>query len=127
MKYLICENCHEVVASFDTIEYPVVGEMFESKFAPDREMRPPWMPGTESAWLKCPVCRKRVFHSSDPKRLRVSDSREGLDPHWFEIVQPGANDEAETEACPKCGRKITEFKTKTGFMGHVRYCKGAAK
>ena len=127
MKYLICENCHEVVASFESedIEYPVVGEMFQNKFAPEREMRPPWIPGTEAAWLKCPVCRKRVFNTSDPKWLRVANSREGLDPYLIEIVKPGANDAYATDVCQACGKKQTEFKTKGGFMGHVRYCKGA--
>ena len=117
------------MASFEIedIAYPVTGEMFTSKFAPERDVLPPWMPGTEAAWLKCPICRKRVFNTPDPKRLRVSDFRSGLDPHLIEIVQPGANDEAEIEACPQCGKQITEFKNKGGFMGHVRYCKGAPK
>jgi rubrerythrin len=130
MKYLLCENCHEVIASFEMedIAYPVTGEMFQSKFAPEKDMLPPWIPGTESAWLKCPICRKRVFHNPNPKRLRVSDYRSGLDPHLIEIVQPELNQEVEKPklegGCPKCGKPKTDFKNIGGYMGHVRYCKG---
>jgi hypothetical protein len=135
IRYLICENCLQVVASFHggDVSIPITGEMFQSKFPPEREVRPPWLPGVESAFMRCPVCPKRVFNTPNPTELRVSDFYEGYEPYQYEIVQPGANGGLEEEAfpevdmaekCDRCGRYEAEFKNRSGFVNHRKFCKG---
>lgn len=83
-KFLICENCKQVVARFDMakISIPVNADMFRPKHA-DKDQRPFWAPRLESKYMGCPICPKRVFNQPVPERLYVSDSKDGSDPHWF--------------------------------------------
>jgi rubrerythrin len=124
LKYLICENCRQVVARFSPahIHYPVRGEDFQSHLA-DRGVRAPWSPGVEPAYMKCPVCPKRVFHSVDPEELTISDNIEGVVPYRWKLpigAQPPEPD--DEESCPTCGKVKSEFKTAAGFTNHIRYC-----
>ena len=126
LRYLICENCKQVIARFDstTIRYPIKAEDFESHLA-ERGVRAPWAPGVEPAMMKCPVCPKRAFHNPDPYDLWVSDTVDGLNSYrWMiptaEEAAPGP-DEFE-EFCPICGRGRNEFKNGSGFANHIRFC-----
>jgi hypothetical protein len=124
LKYLICENCRQVVARFSPahIHYPVRGEDFQSHLA-DRGVRAPWSPGVESRHMKCPVCPKRVFNVPDPEELTISDNIEGVPPYRWKLptgAQPPEKD--EEEICPGCGKGKSEFKNASGFANHVRYC-----
>ena len=134
IRYLICENCLQVVASFTDrdVSIPITGDMFKSKFPPTREVPSPWQPGCESAYMKCPVCPKRVFNTPEPISLKVSDCYEGHEPYQYEIVPPVASDEAEPEfpvadmsdKCPKCGKTEGEFKNRSGYVNHKKFCRG---
>lgn len=85
-KYLICENCRQVVARFDPnkVHIPVGGHMFESHYA-ERGVYPPWRPFLEAEFMICPICPKRVFNEPVPLHLTVSDTMDGLDPYYFEL------------------------------------------
>ena len=85
MKYLCCENCFQTVAQFDNVTYPVSSEQFTSKFPPERQVPPPWIPGVESQYMMCPFCRKRVFNVPDPKRLSASDDYHGTNRYWVDL------------------------------------------
>jgi len=113
VKYLICENCRQVVASLDAdkAELPITSGMFQSKHA-ERGERPPWMLGVSSKHLHCPMCPKRVFNEPEPRRLYVSDHIDGTDPHYLEL-RPMTPSEREMPEeilsvkpykCERCGQ-----------------------
>ena len=96
-KYLICENCKQVVARFDPdkVSIPVTGGMFQSHFH-ERGVHPPWQPGVEAQWMICPQCPKRVFNEPIPLHLTVSDTIDGLDPYFFDLeVAPAEGDSTD--------------------------------
>jgi hypothetical protein len=149
LKYLICENCLQVVARFDpdTVRLPVISDPFESHLA-HRSVLPPWLAGVESAYMKCPRCPKRVFNVANPVSLLVSDGIEGLSSYRWPVPAPGAGIDRpgsprshdlgvedigvpvkieeliapDDPACPVCGRLNSEFKSGAGFSHHVRAC-----
>lgn len=142
-KYLLCENCHQVVARFDpaTIRLPIRSTMFESKFHPDRQVPSPWAHrDVEAEWMKCPQCPKRVFNVPEPDSLYTADRADGIGPYRLKIkgsvfvddglsetdstTAPLSNDQdnGNTELCPVCGKSREDFKNASGFANHVRYC-----
>jgi len=142
-KYLICENCQQVVARFNpkTITYPIRSTMFEAKFPAERQVPSPWAhKDVEAEWMTCPFCPKRVFNERDPSVLTVSDSIEGYRPYSLDIglaAVPAAQepktdpvrasispdlDLGNTDACPVCGKGKADFKNASGFANHMRYC-----
>lgn len=112
VKYLICENCLQVIAKFDPddVSIPVDGGMFISHLA-DRGLRPPWLPGVESQWMKCPVCPKRAFNVPDPTALLVSDTADGLTPYKLNIEDQEKPQEQGGYICPGCGKEYTSRET----------------
>lgn len=92
-KFLICENCKQVVARFhpDHVSMPISSNMFRAKH--DRKGdRPFWAINMEARYMKCPICPKRVFNSPVPERLRTSDSMDGAAPYWFVPTAFGSQD-----------------------------------
>lgn len=115
--YLICENCHQVVARFDPskVEPILDGAMFESHLA-DRDVRPPWQPGVTAPYMTCPLCPMRVFNQAFPEELRVSDNAAGLHAYNYELTQPTQETEPELEVqggfmCPGCGKEYARRAT----------------
>jgi hypothetical protein len=110
LMYLICENCLQVVARFDpaAATIPVESGIFESHLA-DRGVPPPWQPGVDPAWMRCPVCPKRVFNVPNPMALYVSAGPDGVVPHYLDIDVAIIADEpsAGGYVCPDCGREYT--------------------
>lgn len=145
MKFLVCEICHQVVAKFDPerIRLPITSDQFSSPFPDERQVLSAWLDTVDAEWMMCPQCRFRVFQVPNPEMLRVSDSFYGERPYWFKPVTKPVTTVTETVTppkpqpkpqpkpalkdhgvCPLCGRDKAEFKALSGFMAHVRFCKG---
>ena len=126
IKYLICENCKQVVARFDleAITLPLMSDQFESKFPPERCVRSPWYHPVKPIYMRCPMCPKRVFNDPEPENLWISDSMDGLMPYFWPIPKYKSMSESleKVEACPKCGRLKSDFKAVNGFVHHVSAC-----
>ena len=121
VKYLVCENCKQVVARFEPekASIPIKSGIFESHLA-DRGVLPPWLPGVDPAWMKCPVCPKRVFNVPDPASLFVSDSPAGHPAYHLTIEEPAVEG---GYICPGCGK---EYKTKDTFDQYHKCPAGVA-
>jgi len=126
VPYLICENCKQVIGSFDRQELsvPLRAHMFRSKFPPERLAPGPFTPGSEWMYFKCPYCPRRPIF--EPNRLFVSDHQDGRDPSYVRVVaplevtdyasqappDPHATDAPHTDkyACPVCGQEYQNKK-----------------
>lgn len=86
IKYLLCENCYQVIAQFDParLRQPVRSSMFLAKYA-DRGQRPFWSMDLPAADMRCPMCPKRIFNVPDPVDLYCSDTIDGLDAYRIEL------------------------------------------
>ena len=137
IKYLVCTNCRQVCARFDTetIDNPLTGLMFQSYMA-DRGVPPPWAPDLSPQWFWCVHCRRRPFAEVEPVELFVSDDLEGQTQHHYNIAaapppspeppspqgpSPGPDSGEAGFLCELCGRS---FKSAQGLAGHKRACKG---
>lgn len=61
-----CDICFEPIALVNPSEllFPMIGSMFQS-LEPDREIPPPFAPGLEWEFMKCPYCGFRPFVGDD--------------------------------------------------------------
>jgi len=123
-KFLVCENCYQVVARFDpaAVKFPITSNMFHVKHKGER---PFWMPNVEAQFMRCPMCPKRVFNNPHPIRLYCSDRIDGMDRYHLDIKYKAVEQIPESKqltACPICGRLKSEFKSPQGFGAHVKFC-----
>ena len=140
VKYVVCTHCRQVVARFKDgdLSSPLSGEMFESHLA-DRGVAPPWAPGLEARYFKCPQCPLRPWAEPEPLGILVSDTIDGQRPYFLpvEVVapplppppashhpqEPSTEDVPVEEGfpCQFCGRIL---KTAQGKVSHERACQG---
>ena len=84
-KYLVCENCKQVIGSFETtqVKLPLTGAMFQSKFPPKRQVPGPFQASAEWMYLNCTQCNKRAIFVSD--RLFCSNHENGSQAEHIQI------------------------------------------
>lgn len=109
VMYLLCENCKQVVARFDSarVKIPLKSQLFESHLA-HRGVYPPWRPDLDPRWWKCPVCPKRVFNTVTPTSLYASVDRSGFPAEHMDLKQKVEEPEAiGGYICPGCGKEYS--------------------